>query len=210
MVALLKTALALLFFSFLFFGCVSQPVQESLESKGVKQVKRVLFVIAPQGFQDQELADSKAQVEAAGFKAVIASKKAGRCNGSLGGSVNAELGLSQVNSTSEFEAIVFIGGPGATVYFDDAEAHALARKFVQAGKVVAAICIAPVILAKAGVLKGRKGTVFSSGESDLEEGGAELTGTPVAVSGRVVTANGPPAASAFGKKITELLLNPPP
>ena len=72
-------------------------------------------------------------------------------------------------------------------------------------KIIAAICIAPVTLANAGILNGKKATVFPSGKNDLIRNGAKYTGDSVTVDGNIITANGPMAAEAFGKKIVEML-----
>ena len=84
-------------------------------------------------------------------------------------------------------------------------ALSLAQKFYNAGKITAAICIAPVILANAGLLNGKKATSFPSEENALEDKGAAFTGNPVEADGLIVTAEGPKAARDFGKKIAQLL-----
>ena len=77
-------------------------------------------------------------------------------------------------------------------------------------KILAAICIAPAILAKAGVLEGKNATVWSSVLDKgpikiLEENGANYVEKDVVVDGNIITANGPQAASEFGRKIVEIL-----
>jgi protease I len=81
----------------------------------------------------------------------------------------------------------------------------LARDFYDSGKIVAAICLAPAILAKAGLLSGVKATCTPDEEENLVAGGAEYTGAPVEVDGKIVTGSGPDAARRFGEKIVELL-----
>jgi protease I len=51
-------------------------------------------------------------------------------------------------------ATTFIFLLGTQQYFDDLTARRLVREYAQAGKIVGAICIAPVILARAGLLSG--------------------------------------------------------
>ena len=80
-----------------------------------------------------------------------------------------------------------------------------ANNFNKQNKIIAAICIAPVTLANAGILNGKKATVFPSGKNDLIRNGAKYTGDSVTVDGNIITANGPMAAEAFGKKIVEML-----
>ncbi len=103
---------------------------------------------------------------------------------------------------SQFEKVAFIGGPGAVNFINDSEAHRIARQTVEQGKKLGAICIAPTILARAGVLKGKQATVWDSGGEQaalIESEGASYTGENVTRDGDIVTANGPPAAEEFGR-----------
>ncbi len=68
-----------------------------------------------------------------------------------------------------------------------------------------AICIAPSILARAGLLDGIRATAFPSQEADLRAHGAFWTPDAVAVDGRIVTANGPHSAEQFGESMVRLL-----
>ena len=107
-----------------------------------------------------------------------------------------------------YKAVVFIGGGGAVAYQEDDEALELAKKSFEKGLVVGAICIAPMILAKVGLLEAKKATVWDGdGEqsSYFNHNGIEYTGEDVSVDGKIVTGNGPMAASAFGEKIASLL-----
>jgi len=63
--------------------------------------------------------------------------------------------ISKIN-IDNYDAVVFVGGGGATEYFNDSIAHKIVKESIAKGKVLAAICIAPNILANAGVLKGKK------------------------------------------------------
>ncbi|MCX6798856.1 MAG: DJ-1/PfpI family protein [Candidatus Diapherotrites archaeon] len=166
--------------------------------------KKVLFIIAQQNFRDEELFEPKAVLEAAGASTTIASKKAGSATGMLGGKANASLALSDV-SPGDFDAIIFVGGGGSSVFFNDPAAHDLAKEAAAQGKILGAICIAPSILANAGLLRGKKATAFSSEAQNLRDNGAGYTGQPVTVDGKIITGSGPAAAKEFGKKIAEAL-----
>ncbi|MBN2067894.1 MAG: DJ-1/PfpI family protein [Candidatus Diapherotrites archaeon] len=166
--------------------------------------KRVLLIIAPSNFRDEELFHTKAELEKAGAATAIASRQAGTINGMLGGKAEAELALDSVNG-EEYDAVIFIGGSGASTYFNDSAAQQIAKDAAAQGKVQAAICIAPSILANAGILKGKKATAFSSEAENLRDKGAIYTGEAVTVDGKIITANGPQAAKQFGQKIAEAL-----
>jgi len=164
---------------------------------------KILSVIAPQGYQGVEYGHSKEALEAAGHKVLTASthKKASDKNGN---NLQVDLLLKNVK-VDDFDAILFVGGPGVYDYFEDAHVLTLAKKFQKAGKIVSAICAAPSILANAGLLKGVKATSFPSQAANLKAKGAHFTGTGVEQDGKIITADGPNNAKAFGEKIASAL-----
>ena len=167
---------------------------------------KAVIIIAWQGFQNREYAIPKQIMEKAGIATTTASKNAGECHGALGGTTIAELSLRDV-AVSDFDIIMFVGGPGAVLYQHDAEAHRIACEAIEKKKLLTAICIAPTILAYAGVLRGKKATVWNEdGQQDkvLTQHSAAYTGDDVTVDGNIITANGPGAAEKFGMKIIEV------
>ncbi|MBC7347996.1 MAG: DJ-1/PfpI family protein [Clostridia bacterium] len=100
---------------------------------------------------------------------------------------------------------LFVGGEGAREYWDDLQAHRIAREALEQGKVLGAICLAPVTLANAGVLAGRKATVWPDEAARLKAAGAKYTGSGVEIDGRIVSASGPESAKDFGEAIARLL-----
>jgi len=167
-------------------------------------MKKILMIIAPKDFRDEEYFIPKEKFEKSGFSVITASAEKGKCLGKLGGTANASMSLNEIN-TDDYDAVVFVGGGGSSVYFDDKKAHDIAKSFYRSGKVTSAICIAPMILVNSGVLTGKKGTVFPSEIDNMKNGGVIYTGKDVEVDGTIVTANGPAAAGAFAGKIIELL-----
>jgi protease I len=107
----------------------------------------------------------------------------------------------------DYDMVTVIGGPGALELAEHDEVLSLLKEMNSMGKKVTAICISPMTLAKAGVLRGKKATVFETQESvqALEQGGAEYTKENVTIDGNIITANGPPAAEEFGRKLVEAL-----
>ena len=138
---------------------------------------------------------------------MIASKEAGACHGKLGGTEQATIAMRDVK-ISDYNRCAFIGGPGAGAYAEDPDALKVARDAAASEMPLGAICIAPTILAKAGVLKGKKATVWDDGEETqinlLKDSGALYSGEDVTVDGLIVTANGPEAAEKFGRTFGQL------
>ena len=167
---------------------------------------KVLIVIAPENFQDHEFAAPRKILTNAKIKCSIASKKAEICTGKFGTKIQATLALAEVQPTN-FDALIFVGGIGSQIFRDNKIAHKLAQTFINNHKICAAICAAPTILAKAGVLKNRKATCFPAPEFEkiLTQNQAHLIKSDLEVDGKIITANGPKAAEKFGKKILELI-----
>lgn len=167
---------------------------------------KTLLILAQQDFQDHEYAGTRKGLESAGYEVKIASSEAGPCVGKFGDKAEADISLKDVD-VAEFEKIAFIGGPGACAFINDPEAQRIAKEAIEQGKKLGAICIAPTILANAGVLQGKNATVWNGDgqqSSVLESAGASFTGEDVTVDGDIVTANGPPAAERFGEVFASL------
>lgn len=165
---------------------------------------KILMIIPPERFRDEELFETRDELETAGYKPVIASTRRGTCLGSRGGQAVAEFTLDEIK-IDEYEAVVYVGGGGSKLLFDNLAAQSIAKNMLGKGKVVAAICLAPVILAKAGLLENKNATVAGIEAKTLEKFGATYTGPGVTVDGNIVTANAPKASRLFGKKIVETL-----
>lgn len=204
----LVTLCLLFFFLSGIGGCPEKVKKAELPEREEKEMADVALIIAEANFRDEELFHTKEEIEKAGFSTLVASKSVGVKVGMLGGRATAELPLSKLE-IGDFKAIVFIGGTGATQYHDDAEAHSIAKAALTQGKIVAAICIAPITLANAGVLTGKKATVWDPGDGSsvkkIEGKGASFVNQAVVRDGNVITANGPAAAREFGRTIAAAL-----
>ncbi|MCL6589012.1 MAG: DJ-1/PfpI family protein [Firmicutes bacterium] len=175
-----------------------------------KTQKVVALIIAEKNFRDEEYQTPKEMLEQAGVKVFTVSTSLKKAIGKLGMEAQPDLLISALDKQG-LDALIFVGGGGSSQYFKDPTAHSLAWKFFNQGKIVGAICIAPVILAEAGILKGIKATVFPDGKNILEEKGAVYTGKMVEIdrtapSGAIViTGAGPEAAPEFGRELVKLL-----
>ncbi len=166
--------------------------------------KKILMVVAPENFRDEELKEPMGVFTRSGAEVTIASKGVTRATGMFGAEIKVDKNLEEV-SAEEYDAVIFVGGPGAEVYFDDSRAHELAADALKGGKIVSAICIAPSTLANAGLLKGKKATSFSSEKKNLKRKGADYTGAAVERDGRIITGRGPEAAEEFGNVVASAL-----
>ncbi len=167
-------------------------------------MKTVALVIAEREFRDEEYQVPLEILQANNVRVLTVSTTTNEVVGKLGMKVTPDTLMDDLDPAA-LDGLVFIGGGGSEQYFDDPTAHELARKTAQLGKVVGAICIAPVILANAQLLVGKTATVYPDGKDILEKQGAKYTGNPVEVDGNIITGNGPEAAKEFGKTLLKML-----
>lgn len=174
------------------------------EEKSSLEGKKVLMVIASRDFRDEEYLKPREILEAQGVKITVASSTLEVATGMLGGKVKPDILLAEAKA-EDFKAIIFIGGSGAKEYWQDKKAHSLIHQALKMKKIVAAICIAPVTLAEAGVLSKKQATVWPSEARHLKGKGAVYTGALVERDGNIITASGPKAAREFGQTILKAL-----
>lgn len=166
--------------------------------------KNVVMIIAFRDFRDEEFAKPAAALKQAGATITVASSHRGTAEGALGQRVPVDILIGEL-VVSNFDGIVFVGGPGSQEYFKNPTAHQIAKEAVAQGKVLGAICIAPATLAEAGVLDGKHATSFPSVQPTLKKAGALVESRGVVRDGKLVTADGPASAAAFGGKLVEVL-----
>jgi protease I len=187
---------------------VGQPVTqttEPTEEQALRGPSWRAVLIAPQtGFQDDELFGTKRGLELASVQTVIASMRLGAITGSRGGVAQSELLLGRVRA-EEFDAIIFIGGPGTAELLNNRMALDLARRAAALNKVVAASGSAPAILANAGIVAGARVTGLLTERDRLVLAGARYTGNPVEKDGRLVTSAGPLVVPQFVMAILDAL-----
>ena len=167
----------------------------------------VVIVIASNDFQPVEYATPKKILEQAGYMVTVASDKPGTATAVDKSTTRIDFTLNNV-IIDHYSAIIFVGGPGAIEHLDNETSYRLIKSAQQAKKLIAAICIAPRILAHAGILKGKRATGWD-GDGELAQifksHGVTYERHPVVMDGSIITAVGPTAAQEFGTKIVERL-----
>jgi protease I len=207
----MKYSWVILVLVILLSGCTTTQTTQTdlnIEKTNIMEEKKILMIVAPENFRDEEFLEPKKVFESNGAEIIVASKEVQEAKGMFGTTAKIDIDIEDVN-VDEYDAVIFVGGSGSSVYYKDQTALNIAKKAYEKNKVVGAICIAPGILANAGILNGKKATIWDSGDGTykkiLEDNGVQYTGNNVEQDGRIITANGPHAATQFGEKIIEIL-----
>jgi 4-methyl-5(b-hydroxyethyl)-thiazole monophosphate biosynthesis len=164
-------------------------------------------VIVPlaKGFEEIEAITIVDVLRRAGESVALAGLAPGPCAGAHGVTVTPDCSIDDVDPAG-VQMVVLPGGlPGATNLRDDPRVVRLLQTAAKAGAYTAAICAAPIALAKAGLHKGRKVTSYPGFGKELA--GATYVEDRVVVDGKVVTSRGPGTALEFALMLVKLLKN---
>jgi len=169
--------------------------------------KTIALVVAYEGFQEKEYHETRRVLEAADFKVTTVSDASGFATDHTGLVVPVDVTLDKFQPAL-CDGFFVIGGPGALEHLDNSVTYRILNEMYALQKPYGAICIAPRILAKAEVLRHKKATCWDAdnGTADLfEQHAVTFTKKPVVTDGCVVTADGPQAATEFGKAIIDCM-----
>lgn len=181
-------------------------------------MKRVLLLLAT-GFElyeasvftdvmdwNLEEGDGTTQITTCGLRKEL------KCTGGL--TVIPELLVSEV-AVSQFDALTIPGGYESKGFYQDAyqeEFLDLIRKFDQAGKIIATICVAALPVGKSGVLAGRTGTTYhlrnGYRQKELAGFGVNVLNQPIVIDQNIITSWCPSTAMDVSYKLLELLTTP--
>jgi len=164
---------------------------------------RILVPLA-EGFEEIEAVNVIDILRRADVEVVTAGLKEGLVEGSHKIKMLPDTTLEKIDYR-DFDGLVLPGGaPGFVNLGNDERILKMAREMDEKGKVVAAICAAPSVLIKAGVLQGRKATVSPSGKAQVQAC-ANFSEERVVVDGNLVTSRSPGTALEFALKLVEVL-----
>src|SRR6476620_3284443 len=154
--------------------------------------KKVLMVIPHTQFRDEEFFEPKKLLEEEGATVVVASTAVRACRGMKGGIANSEITIAEAKA-DDYSAIVVCGGSSVPEFFwNDKKLQELVAAMSAAGKVVAAICLSTVVLAKAKLLAGREATVYFLPKAleALQAGGAKYVQETLIIHDNIILAEG--------------------
>ncbi|MFQ6001034.1 MAG: DJ-1/PfpI family protein [Anaerolineae bacterium] len=164
--------------------------------------KKILLVMPPREFEDSCYEVIRKAFEWRGHAVTIASLDAGVIRGSQGTAALAEAKLDNVKHY-DYDAIIFVGGQGATRLFDHEKACKLAKDGKH--KILGAIGNAAAILALAGAAEKKRATCPTEVAGLLVRSGVTYTGRPLEIDGKLITAQDSSVAEQFANAIIKAL-----
>ncbi len=164
----------------------------------------MIYVFLADGFEEIEALAPVDLLRRAGFAVQTVGVTGKTVTGSHNISVTADILPEEVVLNEAVQAVVLPGGmPGAkNLDADETVSRAIAFA-AEKGKLLCAICAAPFLLGKRGLLQGKTAICFPGFEADLT--GAEISEQSVCRDGNIITAKGMGVATEFGLKIVEAL-----
>lgn len=169
-------------------------------------VKKIYLFLAT-GFQETEAIAPVTVCRKAGLDITTVSITGNLwVESALGVTVQADM-LFEEGNFDDATMLVMPGGmPGSTNLYDFAPLRELILQHYNAGKALAAICAAPLIYGRMGLLKGVNATCYPGCEDD--QWGAVISDKAAVTDGQFVTGHGPGAALDFGYAIVDYLAGP--
>ncbi len=164
----------------------------------------MIYVFLADGFEEIEALAPVDLLRRAGVAVQTVGITGKTVTGSHNISVTADILPEEVVLNEAVQAVVLPGGmPGAkNLDADETVSRAIAFA-AEKGKLLCAICAAPFLLGKRGLLQGKKAICYPGFEKDLT--GAEISEQSVCRDGNIITAKGMGVATEFGLKIVEAL-----
>lgn len=163
----------------------------------------VIYLFLADGFEETEALVTLDLMRRAGIDAVSVGVGSKRIRGTHGITVEADIDSAEVDLDS-CDGVVLPGGmPGTNNLCECGEVRNAVTYCFNAGKMTAAICAAPLILGRLGVLNGKRAVCFPGFENELT--GADVCASPAETDGTVITARGAGAVFEFSHAIISLL-----
>jgi 4-methyl-5(b-hydroxyethyl)-thiazole monophosphate biosynthesis len=172
----------------------------------IRMYEESMKILMPltEGFEEIEAIAVIDILRRAEIEVVVAGLKEGLVEGAHKVKVLPDISLEKIDS-GDFDGVILPGGyPGYVNLGKDERILNIVREMDKAGKYVAAICCAPYVLIKAGVLQGRKATVSPSGKKEVSVS-AQYCEDRVVVDRKLITSQSPGTAVEFALKLVEVL-----
>lgn len=165
----------------------------------------MVYLLLADGFEEIEAITPLDILRRCGIAVKTVGVFSKQITGAHGITVETDLLIDDADAET-MRALILPGGPGHTRLDESSDVQRLINYAAANNLYIAAICAAPSILGKKGLLNGKKATCFPGYEQYLY--GAEIIEEKVVTDGKYITARGAGAASEFGFAIARKLTNP--
>jgi protease I len=145
------------------------------------------LILTGNGVQDQEFIYPYYRLQEAGYEVTVAAKDAEQFKTIGGLAFGPDIGYPP--SPGKWDLLVIPGGVKAMEHMrQDKGVVRFVAEFHASGKMIAAICSAPLLLISAGLVKGRRLTCYPAWREDIENAGGEWIDAPAVCDDRIITA----------------------
>jgi|GEM_PF-206661 len=188
----------IILFIFLLFVIVPVFAQDSHCLAG----KKVIVFVAWRNFSDDQFKIVNEYLTNAGAEVIITSSSKGTAIGMKDLKLDIKKPLKRYKPKSDIDGIILIGGHGMWAdYWDNADLQKWCIAMNETGKLIAAIGTAPGVLSGAGILIGKKATIWDLYTVRLHQGSARVINQHVVADGNIITADKTIASKLFIKEV---------
>ena len=157
----------------------------------------MIYMFLAEGFEETEALAPLDILRRADLPVSTVGVSGKTVTGAHGIAVTADITVSELDLSSEIDAVILPGGMPGTLNLDACPTvHKVLELANDRGSVIAAICAAPMILGKKGLLVGKEAICYPGFEKDLA--GATISDKKVVRDGKIITAKGMGVAVEFG------------
>lgn len=165
----------------------------------------MVYLFLADGFEEVEAITPIDYIRRCGIEVCSVGVNGKQIKGAHGLVVDTDIEISEYNVDANADMIILPGGLRGTENLKSNDRVIESIKKAHVNSSVAAICAAPAILGKLGLLQGRKACCYPGFEKYLE--GAKISFEPVVVDNNIITSRGPGTAQQFSFEIIEYLTN---
>ena len=163
----------------------------------------MVYILLAPGFEEAEALVPADMLRRADIETALVSLDKEPVSGSHGVTVTADVTLDKLDR-SKADMIVLPGGPGHKKLGEDPRVEQLVRETAGQGQWVAAICAAPTLLGRWGLLEGKDAVCYPGMEEGLTNAQAKMDQS-VVIDGKIVTGRAAGSAFDFGLTLVEVL-----
>lgn len=182
----------------------NNPVAPAEVKAPVANKGKILMVIAFKDFLDKDYFEPKKIFQDNGYTVDTLSTEKGKAKSVAGKEADVNVLAGEIKST-DYQAIVFSGGPGMCEQDKNQDYLNLAKTFNSENKVIGGICFGGKILSSSGILKDRQASIPDKFAESLKKEGGTYVKNDLVVDGNIVTAPEPTFNQGFAQAIIDLL-----